>query len=232
MTIFHFRSNRLERKCRNLKSYRTIWSSIEFRAHPPNPKLIGKGQNPQQTKFENIFAGRHLTPSLFASDNHTYCEHWPRGRGHLFDRARRYTRHYPFTMCLQPNGIEVVGKFGPAPVRSFLPRHANFIGGAISSALIILQKQLYRPACTRSFCQSPLRLVAWKGAKLQCINLMRVDVLILRINFKEPSPKPSPSVTRCLALCKFTPSANFPAANFVAPLCFRFPYALPVIFFK
>lgn len=56
---------------------------------------------------------------------------------------------------------------------------------AISELWLYFKSNCIGSTFTQSFYQSPLRLVAWKGAKLQCINLMRGDVLILRINFKE-----------------------------------------------
>lgn len=67
-------------------------------------KRGGEGEIHGEQNSRIFFVGRHLTPlaplpSLHPCphvDNHTYCEHCPRGRGHLFGRARRYTRHYPF----------------------------------------------------------------------------------------------------------------------------------------
>lgn len=120
-------------------------------------------------------------------------------------------------MCLQPNGIEVVRKFGRASfVRSCLVMRILSGGGGGGGAQFRPLWLYFKSNCigTRAreaFCQSPLRLVAWKGAKLQCINLMRVDVLILQINFKEPKEHTRLRTPSRLPLCKFykSPRRNF-----------------------
>lgn len=108
-------------------------------------------------------------------------------------------------MCLQPNGIEVVRKFGavsspppppllPVPSSAFaclvmriLSGGRNFARFDYTSKAIVSVRRARQP-----FANHRYDLLLEKARKLQCINLMRVDVLILRINFKEPSvPGPS-----------------------------------------
>lgn len=148
----------------------------------------------------------------------------------------------PFTMCLQPNGIEVVRKFGRASfVRSCLVMRILSGGGGGGGAQFRPLWLYFKSNCigTRAreaFCQSPLRLVAWKGAKLQCINLMRVDVLILQINFKEPKEHTRLRTPSRLPLCKFykSPRRNFSGCknsrfknlDSFPPLFFNFSLAL------
>ena len=98
----------------------------------------------------------------------------------------------------------------------------------------------------QAFANHHYDLLLEKARKLQCINLMRVDVLILRINFKEPSvPDPSHPLTLFFRrafnpctlaslCCEFTPSTKFPgcgtsfrflfsrlAARWYFPVCFK-----------
>lgn len=152
----------------------------------------------------------------------------------------------PFTMCLQPNGIEVVRKFGRASfVRSclvmrILSERGEGGGGGEGAQFrplwLYFKSNCIGTRAREAFCQSPLRLVAWKGAKLQCINLMRVDVLILQINFKEPKEHTRLRTPSRLPLCKFykSPRRNFSGCknsrfknlDSFPPLFFNFSLAL------
>ena len=77
-----------------------IYGEIPFHSVENILKPRWKGEEiRERAKFANIFRRASFNPLLHPCphvDNHTYCEHCPRGRGHLFGRARRYTRHYPF----------------------------------------------------------------------------------------------------------------------------------------